>query len=146
MRAFFDTTVLVASVVREHPHHARALPAIEAVLGRKNTGCVAAHGLAEMYAVLTRLPVKPRIGPDVALRLVVDNVVAHLDVVALTAREYARLVTTLASRNVVGGATYDALHLACAAKAKADRIYTFNVTDFRRLADDPALHDRIGAP
>lgn len=146
MKLFFDTTVLVASVVREHPHHARALPAIERALKAKNTGYVAAHGLAEMYAVLTKLPITPRIGPEDARRLVTDNVVAHFEVVALTAREYTRFVDTLASRRIVGGATCDALHLACAAKADADRIHTFNVADFRRLAADPGLHARISAP
>lgn len=146
MKAFFDTTVLVASVVREHVHHARAITAIQSTLETPATGSVAAHGLAEMYAVLTTLPVTPRISSDLAQRLVVDNVLAHFEVVALTSREYARLLSSLARRGVRGGATYDAIHLACAEKAKADRIYTFNVADFRRLAEDPSLANRIAAP
>jgi predicted nucleic acid-binding protein len=146
VKLFFDTTVLVASVVRQHPHHERAIPVIERALAKGAEGCVAAHGLAEMYAVLTTLPVQPRVSPDVAHRLVSDNVIAHFTVVALTGREYASLVSSFAERGVRGGATYDAIHLACARKANADRIYTFNVSDFRRLATDPDLEARISAP
>lgn len=146
MKALFDTTVLVASAVREHGHHARAMALIQSALETSVKGCVAAHGLAEMYAVLTTLPVSPRIGPDVAERLVADNVLAHFEVIALTSREYGRLLSSLARRGVRGGATYDAIHLACAEKASVDRIYTFNVADFRRLADDPSVAARIAAP
>jgi predicted nucleic acid-binding protein len=39
---------------------------------------------------------------------------------------------------------YDALLLACARKANADRIYTWNLRHFRALAPD--LAERIVAP
>lgn len=144
MRIFLDTTVLVASVVREHPHHSRALPVVQRVLSRRDTGFVAAHGLAEMYAVLTTLPISPRVGPDAARRLIVDNVVPHFEIVALSAREYGRLIGSVAERNVLGGAIYDALQLMCAEKASVERIYTFNVAHFRRLAGE--LAGRVSLP
>ena len=146
MKIFFDTTVLVAAVVRDHPHHARARAATDEVVAGETHGVVGGHALLETYSVLTRLPVTPRIGPDAAQRIVDGNIVEHFDVVALSAREYTRLVRTLASRATAGGATYDALHLACAAKSGADRIYTFNVADFRRLAPDEETRARIAAP
>ncbi len=144
MKCFVDTSVLVASLVREHGHHARAMPVIRRIVGGQDQGIVAAHSLAEVYAVLTTLPVSPRIGPDTAEKLMRDNVLASFEVVALTAREYAQFVTSLADRMVVGGSVYDALILAAALKSAADRVYTFNVTDFVRLA--PELRDRIVAP
>lgn len=139
-----DTTVLVASVVAHHPHHPRATSVVRRILSGDDQGHVAAHGLAEAYAVLTTLPVTPRIGPESAARMLQDNVVDHFDIVALTAREYARLLSRLAERGVMGGATYDAVQLACARKSRAQRIYTFNLHDFRRL--DPELAERIVAP
>jgi hypothetical protein len=46
---------------------------------------------------------------------------------------------------LIGGMVFDALHVHCAQKANCDRVYTFNVKDFRALA--PAgLVDRIAAP
>lgn len=144
MKVFLDTSVLVASLVDRHPHHARAMPVIRRVLDGSDRGCVAAHALAETYAVLTSLPLTPRIGPESAQRLVSGNVVGRFDVVALTTREYERLVANLPERGAVGGALYDALQIECAVKAGAARIYTFNVSDFARLAPD--LSDRIAAP
>ena len=144
MKLFFDTSVLVASVVSEHPHHARALPVIRSALSSRNEGCIAAHALAETYAVLTTLPVSPRIAPEAAQKLVAENLVGRFEVVALSAREYERLIGSLPERGAIGGSVYDVIHLECASKAAADRIYTFNVADFRRLA--PTMADRIAAP
>jgi predicted nucleic acid-binding protein len=144
VKVFLDTTVLVASVVQHHPHHARALSVMERILVGDDQAYVAAHGLAESYAVLTTLPITPRIGPEAAKKIIEDNFVAHLSVVALTAREYVRLVSALAELGVLGGSTYDSLHLLCAKKVRAERIYTFNIAHFRRLAGEQA--DRIVAP
>lgn len=44
-----------------------------------------------------------------------------------------------------GGKVHDAVHLRCAQKAGCDRIYTFNVKDFRALAPS-GLQDKIGPP
>lgn len=144
MNALFDTSVLVASLVAKHPHHPRAISAVARVLGGHETGYVAAHGLAETYAVLTTLPVTPRIGPEAAHRMLADNILAHFRTVALTAREYGTVVTSIAEQGTIGGATYDAIHAACARKAHADRLYTFNTAHFRRVAPD--LADHVVAP
>lgn len=144
MKVFADTSVLVASLVRGHPHHARAMSVVRSVLKGRDQGLVAAHGLMETYAVLTTLPVAPRIGPEVAKKLLVENVLPRFRAVALTAREYERVVVSVADDGVAGGAVYDALQLACARKAAAERIYTFNVAHFQRLA--PELADRVAAP
>jgi predicted nucleic acid-binding protein len=64
--------------------------------------------------------------------------------VALTGKEYSDLSLKLGHNNVVGGKAYDALHLACAEKCGADRIYTFNVPDFMPLAGHMA--GKITAP
>lgn len=144
MRGLFDTSVLVASLVAKHPHHTRAISAVADVLRGRAAGCVAAHGLAETYAVLTSLPVTPRIGPETAHRMVADNILAHFETVALTAREYAAVVASIAEQGTIGGATYDAIHAACARKGRADRLYTFNTTHFCRVAPD--LADRVVAP
>jgi predicted nucleic acid-binding protein len=130
--------------VGHHPHHQRTAHLVRRVLSGDDQGFVAAHGLAETYAVLTTLPVTPRIGPEAAVKLIEENLLPHFEVMTLTAREVGRLILALAGHGVIGGATYDAVQLACARKARARRIYTFNVKDFRRL--DPDLADRIVAP
>lgn len=144
MKLFFDTSVLVASLVAAHPHHSRAISALRPVIAGDDTGMLAAHSLCEVYAVLTSLPVTPRIGPAAAHQLIEQNLRERLSPVALDADEYLRLVGSLPRAQVSGGATYDALLLAAARKARADRIYTFNLDHFQRLAPD--LLGLIAAP
>ena len=144
MKIFCDTSVLVAASVRSHEHYARAFAVLEQVASKKDRGVIGVHSLAEMYAVLTRLPVIPRIQPGEAAKIVSDNVVRHFQLQPLGAREYAASISSAAENGVIGGAIYDVLLLTAARKAKPDRIYTFNVAEFRRLAPD--LHDLIAAP
>lgn len=39
------------------------------------SGIVAAHSIAETYAVLTRLPVQPRITPPIVYQVILHNIV-----------------------------------------------------------------------
>ena len=144
MTCLLDTSVLLASVLESHAHHPRARSVVDEVRRGDVVGYVSAHALAELYAVLTRIPVSPSIGPEAAHRMIRDNILGNFEVVALTAGDYRRLIEELPERSVAGGATYDALHAACARKAGVDRIYTFNVSDFRRVAPD--LTSKIVAP
>jgi predicted nucleic acid-binding protein len=144
VKVFFDSSVLVASLVARHPHHPRAMSVVSRALRGQDKAHVAAHGLAETYAVLTTLPVTPRIGPDAAHRLVHENVAVLCEVIALESKEYAEVIAAQAELGISGGAVYDALHAACARKAGVRRLFTFNVSHFRRVAPD--LEERIVAP
>ncbi|MGA8764890.1 MAG: hypothetical protein WB562_18620 [Candidatus Sulfotelmatobacter sp.] len=62
MKWFFDTTVLVAALLPDHPHHARSFP-VFASATRKRAAC-AAHSLAEAYSTFTRYPGKERMSAE----------------------------------------------------------------------------------
>ena len=66
MRILFDTSTLVAAVVEGHPAHVAAFPWLQRVKDKAETGIVAAHSLAELYAILTRLPVPEGMGIETA--------------------------------------------------------------------------------
>jgi len=144
LKVFFDTSVLVAAFVSSHEHHTPARAAVQRVVAGRDDGVVGAHTLAEVYAVLTRLPVVPRIQPAEAARIVEDNVVKHFTVQTLNAAEHLALIRRAPALGIAGGAIYDALLLACAEKAAVSRIYTFNTADFSRLA--PALSNIVTSP
>ena len=74
MKILFDTSVLVAAVVQPHPMHSRALPWLKRAKAGEYDFVVATHTLAELYAVLTTLPVKPRISSSTAWRLIQENI------------------------------------------------------------------------
>ncbi len=103
------------------------------------------HSIAEVFAALTRLPVQPRIHPVEAVRIVTENILRHLEVIMLGKKEYLDALSTMASGSWSGAKIYDAVLLRCAVKSAAERIYTFNLEDFRQLA--PAgLRAKICAP
>ena len=144
MSILLDTSVLVAAMVESHPAHARALPWLQRVQNGTETGLVAAHSLAELYAILTTLPVQPHIPPTVARQLIQHNVLNKFKVVFLSGEDYAAVIDHLSDTGIIGGATYDALILHAAAKADADQVVTLNTKDFQRVYPD--LADRIVSP
>lgn len=135
MKEFFDTSVLVAAFLGDHPHH-KASAAAFAGAGRKHSSC-GAHTLAELYSTLTSLPLKPMIAPEQAL-LFLGDVRSRLFVIALDEADYFATIERTAGKRIPGGRIYDALLLQCAIKAKAAIIYTWNLKHFQQLAPDLA--------
>ncbi len=144
MKALLDTSVLVAAVVQAHPQHGRALPWL--VRGRRGEFqlFVASHTLAEMFAVLTTLPVKPRISPSTAWRLVSENIARPARVVALSTADYQATIKQVAAIGLAGGVVYDALIARAAQKARVDRLLTLDTDDFERVW--PAGAAKIATP
>jgi len=141
VKSFFDTSVLVAAAVAVHQHHHRSVAAFAAA--NRQTGCCAAHTLAELYATLTRIPGKQRIVSDQVL-LFLDEVEERLELVYLNTREYRLAINRAAHHGVLGGTIYDALLGQCALKASATRILTWDIAHFQRLGSEIA--DRAQTP
>lgn len=132
---FFDTSVLVAAMVEAHPAHGPAWAWLDRALRGEVEGGVATHTLAELFAVLTRLPVVPRIAPREALRLVEVNLEGFF-IVALETQDYLRALNRLAALGLSGGAVYDALIAEAALKAGVERLLTLNRRHFVRLGEE----------
>jgi len=135
LRWFFDSSVLVPALLADHVHHARSFAAFAAA-SRKNASC-ATHSLAEVYSTLTRYPGKQRLSSEFAA-LLVQEIEHRLTLVWLDGDEYLAAIDRIAGMGIVGGAVYDALIAACAAKAKADVVYTWNTAHFMLLGDEVA--------
>ncbi len=141
MKAFLDTSVLVATFYSDHEHHSASINLF--LRFRKKEVCCGAHSLAEVYATLTGMPGRRRASGDEAM-LFLGDVRERLTVVALNEKEYFEMVEASASASLAGGAVYDAILGQCALKAKAEAIYTWNAKDFLRLS--PAIADRVKNP
>ena len=81
-----------------------------------------------------RTPFKPPLYPSEAWQIIEDMILPHMELVTLGPKEYREVVHHCAINGWAGGRIHDAIHLRCAQKAGCDRIYTFNVKDFRALA------------
>jgi predicted nucleic acid-binding protein len=139
MIEFFDTTVLVAAMVEDENRHEACAEALEAA----DHGYAAAHSIAESYATLTGGRLGVQLSAADAARLIRYNLHERLSLVILSAAEYFKLLDQAGPVGARGGAIYDLLLLACARKAKAERIYTLNERHFAALAPDLAPHIAI---
>ncbi len=131
---------MVAAFWADHADHEGSLK-ILAAANPTNTSC-SVHSLAELYATLTKLPVRPAIPPEQAI-LFIEDLPKHLTLIRLDETDYLSAVRQLAERKQTGGLIYDALLLSSARKSKAKAIYTYNLKHFRELAPDLAPIIRI---
>lgn len=141
MKEFVDTSVLVAAFWRGHPDHEVSLKLVSAATPRKSSCSL--HTLAEVYATMTALPVRNIIPTDQAL-LFVQEVRDRFTVVTLEQDEYYATIQRAAEDGLTSGRIYDALLLRCAAKAKAEVIYTWNLKHFKTI--DLKLASRVRNP
>ncbi len=145
MVIFFDTSVLVASASDGHRHFGPASAAVARVAAGKDKGWISQHSIAEVYAVLTRLPVVPRIHPLEAASIIRENFLKNFEVVGIDKKDYLAVVEMVSQAGWPGGKIYDTLLLRCAEKCLAQKIYTLNLRDFQQMAPSP-LREKICTP
>jgi predicted nucleic acid-binding protein len=132
VKVAFDTSVLVAALVEDHPHHRRSVWWLRT---RRSLERIAAwHAYAETWAVLTALPIEPRVTGEVA-GAVLDRLRKTIKLVPAKPATYLAAAGRCSARALRSGAIYDALHLVTAEAEAADLLLTFNEQDFLRLAE-----------
>ena len=131
-------------MVDAHPAYERAFPWLQRVHAKENDGLIAAHSLAELYSVLTTLPLRFPVSPEIAQRMIAHNILSTFQVIPLMADDYQAVITHLSRMALSGGIIYDALIGHAAIKANADQISTLNAKDFHRIYPDLAA--RIVVP
>jgi predicted nucleic acid-binding protein len=138
LKVLFDTSVLVAAMVEAHPRHPEAFGWLERAHQRRIGYYVCAHSLAELYAVLSTYPARPRLSPELVSRVIGENVTGKARIVSLAGRDYALVLQALALAGQPGAVIYDALIARAAQKARVDRLVTLNPRDFLRVWPDGA--------
>nr|WP_226588129.1 PIN domain-containing protein [Microseira wollei] len=129
----FDTSVLVAALIVNHPKHSVCFSRIKAAESRQIQGFISTHSLAETYSVMTRLPIQPRITPQQAQSIIVD-VLQYIEVMPLLSNDYQIAIAQMVTLNLPGGGIFDALIAQAALKAEVAVLLTLNPNHFTRLA------------
>jgi predicted nucleic acid-binding protein len=137
MKVLFDTSVFVAAFEVSHPRHGVCLPWLQRVQEKEISGYLSTHTFAELYSVLTRLPVRPTIAPAIAQRLIDENLRLFV-AIPLTAHDYQQAIACMVGLKLPGGGIFDALIAQAALKAEVDVLLTLNPGHFTRLGKDLA--------
>lgn len=144
MKAALDSSVIVAALDGEDSEHAASRRLLLAAKFSIHT-----HALSEVFATLTGGRLAIRVPAKEAATMLRRWVAPRLTVTTLEESELLRALDEASSRGIRGGAIYDYLHLVAARKARALRLYTLNVTDFRsfqRPGDPDIAHPgQLGA-
>jgi predicted nucleic acid-binding protein len=145
MEVLLDTNVLVAASIRQHPHFGRADAVLQRCVDNTDRGIVHAHSLLEFHSAVTQLPSGLSIPPAYVNDLLDKGILPFVRIMALTAKQVRGVQQRAGRMGLIGGAVYDLFHLALAEREHVERLYTFNVIHFRRMAS-PEMVDRIVAP
>ena len=105
-------------------------------MARKEDAFCALHTLAEVYATLTGLPVRPRITGSECMTIL-KQIRDRLTLVSLSETEYVSALESV-SATIIGGAAYDAPIARCAVQARAEVLLTWNLRDFTRFGPEVA--------
>jgi predicted nucleic acid-binding protein len=97
-----DTSVAIPAALPGHVHHAIARSSLPRDMSR-----LIAHVAIETYSVLTRLPPPRRFDPAVALAYLREGF--QLPPAALAAVGYETLLELASTKDITGGAMYDAI-------------------------------------
>ena len=132
---FFDTSVYIAASLARHERHTSCFDLLSASIANRRKMSCGSHSMAELYSVLTRMPLPDRVSPADAIAIV-NRIESFTTLHSLTTSEQIAVVRDCAARNLVSGIVHDAALVACARKAKATAIYTLNTRHFRMAAPD----------
>ena len=150
---FFDTSVLIAGVIDfgRDPHDALLL--MDAIAdGRIERPMTAWPCCLEFYAVTTRLPEEYRLEPEIALRLLREEIFARFSIHDLPAELREEFLVSTIGEGTIGGRIYDAHIAEIARQAGARLVATENRRHFTpllrhgiRVLVSAELADEIGS-
>lgn len=132
MKILYDTSTLRAALDPSHQFFPRAIPWLERAQSGEIDGVISSHTLAEFYVVMSKR--KPFIRTDRILAMISENILPFFEIVYLTDGEYLAALERLVGMGTRGASIYDALIAHAAVKANAERIVTFNESDFVRVS------------
>lgn len=134
--ALIDTSVVIASLDADEPHHV----ACDRVLA-SGDHFIYLHALAETFSILTGGRQGRRLRPAAATDLIKQSVLPFVKLIALNSKELLAGLAAAETRGARGGAVYDLLHLMAARKAGVGRLLTLDIRNFEALVrtGDPRI-------
>lgn len=133
---FFDTSVLLAALISQHPDHERAFRWMAGARAKRFNLIVGQHTLMELQVMLTSMATRPKITPGVAERLIRSNIESG-QVVTLTPAAHWSALEKSSRAGARGTAVYEHLNVQAALGAGAQNLLTLNPKLYAKATDAP---------
>ena len=141
-----DTSVFIASFIKEHIHHSCSIELISQVYKKKYKACVSPHVLAECYATLTVIPQKESLSTADVLVILRKYILDCFQIIPLNEDDYRKALDCVASKNLKSGSIFDALIFQTAVKVKVDSLITWNTKHFNRFLSENMNEIKVMTP
>ena len=128
---------IVAAMIETHPKYALSFSWVQKVRNEAISGYISTHSLAELYSVLTRLPLPKPISPQQAYNGIMNNL-KGFQTIDLDSHDYLNVIENISQLQITGGGIFDAIIAQAALKANVDILLTLNPKHFRRLGESIA--------
>jgi len=96
-----DTNILIAAMIEAHPNHSISLPWIVKLKSKVINGYISTHSIAELYAVMTRLPLS-KLSPQQVHDVIVNNL-QDFHTIDLESSDYLEVLKNITQLNIIGG-------------------------------------------
>jgi predicted nucleic acid-binding protein len=136
MKILYDTSVLVAASVSDHPKHEICHKHFNHGKNGQHEILICSHSIAECFCALTRLMVRPRISSHSSRHIIKENFLTGTKIVELSKSDYEAAIDLAVNKNLSGGTIYDLLIYVAAQKSKATKIATLNIKHFSQICSD----------
>lgn len=133
MKTLFDTSALVALLVKDHPKYDYAVSTFERLRENKSTFYICSHSLSETYRTLTWGKGYLTFTANKAYEIIQKSIFPGFEIVDLNQEDYKKVLLRMKSEKLKGAIIYDGLISQAASKINADFIVTFNAKDFQRV-------------
>ncbi len=123
---YLDSSVIVPALLARHPNHKECFPLVNA---QAVTSC---HALAETFSTLNG---QYKVA-NFKITELIEGFVAVVKLEAGQPADYLVVIKEARERAIQGGLIYDAIHAAIARRLAVEKLFTYNLSDFRHVAPD----------
>jgi len=133
MKILYDSSAIIALIVKEHPKYDQAVQTYMKLSKKKNSFYICTHTIAEVFRSITRGADYLITTAGEANQIINEVILPVFDTVDLTTSDYVHVLSVMEKNQLTGAIIYDALISQSAAKINADYLVTFNAKDFQRV-------------
>ncbi|MDZ7721070.1 MAG: PIN domain-containing protein [Balneolaceae bacterium] len=133
MNVLFDSSALVALLVKDHDDHQRVYQLYKEYADRETDLFISTHSIAEVFRTLTWGVEYLNYSANEAHQAIHYSILSVFETVDSTKTDYRLVLEFLRQNNLKGPIIYDALIAFASEKVRAKELVTLNTKDFRRV-------------